>query len=318
MSSKTFVAISGVDSIVTITDVLRPQGRLSPNEVCHQLLALHILNDLDRHPPGAQQVLLPEEGPVLADDDPRDAVEEYGAAAHRAGRQGGVQRAPSIDPRRSPTSALQRVHLAVKHDAPALHAPVAPTPENATVVDQDRADRDTALGQTTLGFLNRGSQKLVHSKALAPRVLLPRDCCRTAVVGAGQGDASARFQCTSASTSARALRSASRAPRRAMSRRLSLAIGRKASTAPFRRRPASASTICSPSVSTTRRRIAFSSSRTLPAHEYSVSRAIVSGGSCFCRPYCALNLARNHDTSAGISSRRSRNGGTRISTTFSR
>src|SRR5439155_17448884 len=160
---------------------------LSPNEVCHQLLALHILNDLDRHPPGAQQVLLPEEGPVLADDDPRDAVEEYGAAAHRAGRQGGVQRAPSIDPRRSPTSALQRVHLAVKHDAPALHAPVAPTPENATVVDQDRADRDTALGQTTLGFLNRGSQKLVHSKALAPRVLLPRDCCRTAVVEAGQG-----------------------------------------------------------------------------------------------------------------------------------
>ena len=40
-----------------------------------------------------------------------------------------------------------------------------------------------------LGFLNRGSQKLVHSKALAPRVLLPRDCCRTAVVGAGQGNA---------------------------------------------------------------------------------------------------------------------------------
>src|SRR2546425_4520863 len=80
-----------------------------------------------------------------------------------------------------------------------------------------------------------------------------------------------------------------------MSFKPSLAIDAAAwvEACPFRWRATRASNACSPSVRTTMRRIMFSSSRTFPGHECSVRRAIVAGESCFCRPYCVLNLDRN-------------------------
>jgi hypothetical protein len=44
-----------------------------------------------------------------------------------------------------------------------------------------------------------------------------------------------------------------------------------------------------------------------------MSRVMAAGEIRFRRPYRALNLARNSDASAGISSGRSRSGGTQIS-----
>src|SRR5439155_19799447 len=138
-------------------------------------------------------LLLAEERPILADDDPRDAVEENRAAAHGAGRQGRVDRALAVDLRRSPAGVPQSVHLAVEHRAPALQPPIVAASEDATAVHQHRADGDTALGQTTLGFLYRGSEKLVHGDVLSwwhppvTRLLYPVGP-RPTVAAAGQGN----------------------------------------------------------------------------------------------------------------------------------
>ena len=62
---------------------------------------------------------------------------------------------------------------------------------------------------------------------------------------------------------------------------------------------------------TTRRSMTFSSSRTLPGHEYSVSAFIASGDTPLMpEPFCGGELARKWSTSTGMSSRRSRSGGT--------
>src|SRR5438093_12709992 len=113
--------MSAVDSIVTISDVLRPERRLRLNELCHQGLAPRILNNLDGHPARSQELFLAEEGPVLADDHPGNAVEHNRAATHGAGRQGRVDRALSIDLCRPAAGVFERVHPAVEHDAPALY-----------------------------------------------------------------------------------------------------------------------------------------------------------------------------------------------------
>src|SRR5262252_8143709 len=129
-----------------MSDVLRPERRVCPNELCHQLLAPRILKNLDDRAARSQKLFLAEEGPVLADDDPRNAVEENRSAAHRAGRERRVDRALAIDLRRAPAGVLERVHLAVEHDAPALHPPIVPAPEDASAMDEHRTDGNPALG----------------------------------------------------------------------------------------------------------------------------------------------------------------------------
>ena len=129
------------------------------NELCHQRLAPRILKDLYGYPARSQELFLAEKGPVLANDDPRYAVEENRAAAHGAGRQGRVDRAFSIDLRRPAAGVFERVHLAVEHDAPALHAAVVAAPEDSTAVHEHGADGNSALGQTSLGLLDCGSNQ---------------------------------------------------------------------------------------------------------------------------------------------------------------
>ena len=130
-----------------------------------------ILKNLHHDPAGAKQVFLPDERPVLAHDHPRDAVEQNGAAAHRARRQGGVQRALAIDVRRPATGTFQRVHLAVQDDTASLHPPIATLPENVSVVHQHGADGNAALGQTELSFLDCSPQELVHDTILSGNFL---------------------------------------------------------------------------------------------------------------------------------------------------
>jgi hypothetical protein len=92
MVSYTLAAISAVDSIVTITDVLRPQGRLRLDEVCHQLSAPYILKNLDGHSSASQEIFFPEEGSVRADDDPRNTGEELLSS----GTTPGIRRALAV------------------------------------------------------------------------------------------------------------------------------------------------------------------------------------------------------------------------------
>ena len=72
----------------------------------------------------------PEERPVLADDHPRDAVEENRAAAHRARRERRVDRALAVDAGRLAAGVLERVHLAVQDRAALLHAAVVAAAED--------------------------------------------------------------------------------------------------------------------------------------------------------------------------------------------
>src|SRR6266403_297618 len=75
---------------------------------------------------------------------------------------------------------------------------------------------------------------------------------------------------------------------------------------------------CSALPSTAIRFRVFSSSRTFPGHEYSVNARSVVAGRSGVEPYSFLNRVIRWPTSAGISSQRSRSGGTRTSMTLSR
>jgi hypothetical protein len=126
-----------------------------------------VLDDLHGDAAGPQQPLFADEGPVLADDHARNSVEEDGAAAHGAGRERGVERALTVDPRGLTAPVFQRVHLAVPDDAALLDPPVVTAPEDAPTMLDDGADRDSAPAQAELRFLDGDAQELVHGPKLA-------------------------------------------------------------------------------------------------------------------------------------------------------
>src|SRR5207249_5285882 len=76
----------------------------------------------------------------------------------------------AMDLRGAATGVFEGVHLAVEHDAPALHPPIVAAPEDPTAVHEHRADGNPPLGQTALGLLDCGSEELVH---VAPRPRAP-------------------------------------------------------------------------------------------------------------------------------------------------
>ena len=123
------------------------------------------------HAPAPQQVLLSPKGPVLADHDPGNAVEQNGAAAHGAGRERGVERAAPIHRRRQPAGPLQGVHLRVQDHAARLLPAVVTPAEDAFCRDEDRADRDAAFLEALAGFVESGLHEGIHVSAdrLNPR-----------------------------------------------------------------------------------------------------------------------------------------------------
>ena len=108
------------------------------------------------------RLLLAHERSVLADHDLGNPVEQNRPAAHRAGRERRVERALAIHRRRLPPGPLQGVHLRVEHHASRLLPPVVPAPENAILVDQDRADRNAAFLEAEAGFVEGGAHEGVH------------------------------------------------------------------------------------------------------------------------------------------------------------
>jgi len=76
---------SGAHAQPSHADVLVPQLRPRLNEVRHQADARRILKHGQGDSPRTQPVFFAEKRPVLAEDDRRNAVEQDGTAAHRAG-----------------------------------------------------------------------------------------------------------------------------------------------------------------------------------------------------------------------------------------
>src|SRR5437899_1575609 len=67
-------------------NILVPQLRVLGNKPLHHLNAPRVLHDLDTNASGSQQIFLTHEGPVLSDDDVRNAVQQNCAGTHRTGR----------------------------------------------------------------------------------------------------------------------------------------------------------------------------------------------------------------------------------------
>ena len=82
--------------LLSSPDVFFPQLRVGRDELVHHRNALLVLDYGDFHATGVEELFLAGEGPALADDDPGYAVEQNGAAAHRAGRKSRVQGAVLI------------------------------------------------------------------------------------------------------------------------------------------------------------------------------------------------------------------------------
>src|SRR2546430_17531020 len=72
-------------------DVFIPEHRMTCDECPHHIDTGRIVDDGQFNAAAAQELLFAEEGRVLADDDAGNAVEENGAAAHRAGRERRVE-----------------------------------------------------------------------------------------------------------------------------------------------------------------------------------------------------------------------------------
>src|SRR5512139_2808306 len=155
-------------SVSDHADVLVPQARIAGDEAAHQLDAHRLLQDLDLHPVRPQQGFFAGEGAVLADDHLGNAVQQDGAAAHRARRQGGVEHRLAVHAGGLAAGVLQRVHLGVQDRAAALHAAVVPAADDTPLVHDDRSDRDAALGLADACLFERGLEERVHQLSALP------------------------------------------------------------------------------------------------------------------------------------------------------
>src|SRR5258705_10348463 len=135
-----------------LTDVLRPEGRVGLDESGHQLLTPRVVEHLDLHAAAAQKVFLAKKRPVLAYDDPRDAVEENAPAAHRARGERRVDRAFAVDAGGLAARVLERGHLPVEDRAALLHATVVAAAEDPSPVHGHRADGEPPPVQTHIRF----------------------------------------------------------------------------------------------------------------------------------------------------------------------
>lgn len=125
-----------------------------PDEFLHQSYASLILKNGQPDSTRPQQVLFAEERPVLGDDDVRDAVEQDGAAAHRAWGQCRVHHAVAVDRRRTTSCTLQGVHFPVEHGTALLDSTVVTASNDLIVMHENRTDRNASFGEAQLRLGN--------------------------------------------------------------------------------------------------------------------------------------------------------------------
>ena len=136
------------------------------HEFPHQGDAAFVLEHFQVDPVGPEPGLLPHERVVLTNDDSGNPVEHDCAAAHRARREGCVERALSIEGRWPPPCSLEGIHLPVQDRAPLLHAAVMAAAHDHTFMHDDRSDRDASLGQPSLRLFDCCLHKRIHTLLL--------------------------------------------------------------------------------------------------------------------------------------------------------
>src|SRR5262249_47005874 len=122
--------------------------------------------DLDAHAARRKPLLLAGERLVLAHHDTRDAVEDDGATAHGAWRQGRVHRAFTIDGRGQTSRVLECVHLAVEYGAAALYAAIMAAADHAIAMDENGAYRDPTFVVSQFGLGDRCIEEGIHGHIL--------------------------------------------------------------------------------------------------------------------------------------------------------
>src|SRR5262249_45933929 len=130
-----------------VPDVLVPQLGPGADELGHEPDALRVVHDLDPDALVLEVLLGSLERLPFADADPRDAVQQDGAAAHAARAEGRVEDAAAVfagreaapPPALGQPGVLQAVHLGVQDDAFLLDALVVPPADDRPVEDQDGA-----------------------------------------------------------------------------------------------------------------------------------------------------------------------------------
>ena len=136
------------------------------NEIAHQLDAFGVLHHFDLPAVGPQCLFGTLKRDVLANDDARNFVEHYRAAAHRAGGQRRVDRAARVNRSVLPTGVFQAVHFGVMNHAAALHPLVTSAAHDLAVADQHRADRNAAFAPAEAGFIDGSLEELVDARSL--------------------------------------------------------------------------------------------------------------------------------------------------------
>src|SRR5207237_745199 len=130
-------------------------------ELLHKPDTFPVLEHFNRDAPGAEELLLPHEGPVLADDYAGNSVQENGPRAHGAGSERGHESAHAVDRSRLTTGVLEGIHFTVQDGAKLLNAPIVAPADNRIAVYNYRADRNASFQEALLRFLDRDFEKLV-------------------------------------------------------------------------------------------------------------------------------------------------------------
>lgn len=99
---------------------------------------------------------MPHEGLVFANDHFWDAIEVNGAAAHGAGREGGVEFGLAVNLGGLAARVFESIHLAVENGAAFLNSSIVASADDFSVVDEDAPDGDSSFGESEAGFRNGG------------------------------------------------------------------------------------------------------------------------------------------------------------------
>jgi len=118
------------------TDIFVPERWMGGDELPHQCHAFLIVHDFDLNTSRTQVVLGPLKRAILTNNNPGYAVQQYGAAAHIAGRQRRIEHRLAIIGSCQPPCILEAIHLGMQHGATLLNSLVMPTPDNLPFDDQ--------------------------------------------------------------------------------------------------------------------------------------------------------------------------------------
>src|ERR1043166_10077377 len=136
-STRTNHGHDGRPLIFSDADIFIPQGGVAGDEIAHQGNAVRVLHPRYPHALVAQIILGSLEGDIFADNDAGNSVEQNGAAAHRAGREGRINNAPLINRRALSAGILEAIHFTMAYDAAVLHALIVAASDYFSIADQD-------------------------------------------------------------------------------------------------------------------------------------------------------------------------------------